>query len=313
MLCPRCARETDDRAAFCGDCGAPLTLREEPPPRLLDVSLDLDRRRSRTPAPGAAAPPRPQEPEPLPPLPADPEPVFELAPAPAAPASRSHWDLGRMLEEVAREENLFVEEPAPPPLPRAARGSGAAVARAAPPAAVPQRWPESEPEEEPQAPEGRADRVEVHLRRPAPWRRAAAWAIDAGPLLAGVVFLGRSLLAATPAGLPPTPSGLDGLLDLLAREAGVVLSLAALLAVALAVYATLAHALAGATLGKWMVGLRVVGPDGRRPSLARSAVRAALGGVSAGLLGLGFLLALFTRSGRALHDLLARTWVVEAP
>ena len=75
--------------------------------------------------------------------------------------------------------------------------------------------------------------------------------------------------------------------------------LTALLALLLAVYATLAHALAGATLGKWMMGLRVVGPDGRRPSLARSAARAALGAFSAALLGLGFLLALFTRSGAA--------------
>jgi uncharacterized RDD family membrane protein YckC len=34
---------------------------------------------------------------------------------------------------------------------------------------------------------------------------------------------------------------------------------------------------------------------------------------SAACLGLGFLLALFTRTGRALHDLVARTWVVKAP
>jgi uncharacterized RDD family membrane protein YckC len=81
---------------------------------------------------------------------------------------------------------------------------------------------------------------------------------------------------------------------------------------AVAVYATLAHALAGATLGKRLLGLAVVGPDGRRPSLGRSAARAGLAILSATLLGLGLLLALFTRSGRALHDLAARTWVVDA-
>ena len=80
------------------------------------------------------------------------------------------------------------------------------------------------------------------------------------------------------------------------------------------VYQILAHALAGATLGKRLLGLRVVGPDGRRPGLGRSADPGRRWRPSrSSLLGLGVLLALFTRSGRALHDLLARTWVVEAP
>jgi uncharacterized RDD family membrane protein YckC len=47
--------------------------------------------------------------------------------------------------------------------------------------------------------------------------------------------------------------------------------------------------------------------------MARSAARSALAALSVAALGLGVLLAFFTRSGRALHDLLARTWVVEAP
>ena len=93
----------------------------------------------------------------------------------------------------------------------------------------------------------------------------------------------------------------------------IVLSVAAGVVVALAVYATLAHALAGATLGKRLLRLRVVGPDGARPTLARSAARSALAVVSAAALGLGFLLALFAPRGRALHDLVARTWVVAQP
>jgi uncharacterized RDD family membrane protein YckC len=113
------------------------------------------------------------------------------------------------------------------------------------------------------------------------------------------------------AGVPGPATGLD-LLDFVARERVIVVSVAAAAAVALAVYATLAHALAGATLGKRLLGLRVVGPDGARPTLARSAARSALALASAAALGLGFLLALFTASGRALHDLLARTWVVDA-
>jgi len=79
------------------------------------------------------------------------------------------------------------------------------------------------------------------------------------------------------------------------------------------VYATLGGALGGATPGKRLLGLRVVARDGRPPSWGRSLARALLALASAAFLGLGFLLALFTRSGRALHDLLAGTWVVATP
>ncbi len=93
----------------------------------------------------------------------------------------------------------------------------------------------------------------------------------------------------------------------------IALSVAAAVALALVTYATLAHALGGATLGKRLVRIRVVGPDGGPPSPARSALRSSLALFSVALLGLGFLLALFTRTGRALHDVVARTWVVKAP
>lgn len=154
---------------------------------------------------------------------------------------------------------------------------------------------------------------EIHLRRPATWRRAGAWAIDVLPLSAAAVAVGHALVTEARAGLPPAPAGLGGFLDLVAQESLIAGSLAALLVVVLYVYTTLAHGLAGATLGKWILGLRVVGPEGARPSLPRSAVRSTLALLSAALLGAGFLLALFTASGRSLHDLLARTCVVEAP
>jgi uncharacterized RDD family membrane protein YckC len=68
----------------------------------------------------------------------------------------------------------------------------------------------------------------------------------------------------------------------------------------------------GATPGMLVTGLRVVGPDGERPSPGRSAVRGALGLGAAAALGVGILIALFTRSGRGAHDLGAGTWVVLA-
>jgi uncharacterized RDD family membrane protein YckC len=153
------------------------------------------------------------------------------------------------------------------------------------------------------------DAPEIHLRRAGPRRRLLAWGVDLVPLLLLGVWLWRTVLGAVPA----STGGLDGLLDLLARERALVLPIAAVLLLAAVVYATLSHALMGATLGKWVAGIRVVGPDGRRPSWKRSAARSAAAMISVGALGLGCLLALFTRSGRALHDLAAGTFVVEAP
>lgn len=262
--CPRCAREVLESATYCVGCGAPLRLREDATPALLDVPVHLDRRQRR------AEPAAPRgDPGELPAL------------------DRSRWDLGTLL--AGHREPLAETAP-----------------RAAPAA------PGPEPAQADALPEPDVDPLEIHVVRASSARRAAAWILDAAPFLAAGVAFGRSLLpTAAPGG--PSGGGVAAVLDLAAREQAIVLSLSATVAIALATYATLAHALAGATLGKWLLGLRVVGPDGARPSPARSAVRSALALLSAGLLGLGYVLALFTRSGRGLHDLLARTWVVKAP
>ena len=306
MRCPRCGLESGERAAFCAGCGAPLALRDEPVARPLDAPLALDRRGPRPDRPVAPDAPTRRVPEPPaavpPPLRAPqlpPEPTFAPRGAVVDPDA-SHWDLGPALRAGARQPGApeipsGVAEPAPRP----AVDTGAF------------RWREAGAPSPPLR-DARAN-AEVRLRRGSAVRRAVAWAIDVLPLAAAVAYFGRSLVGSAEAALPAPPTGLDGLVDLVVREAGIVVPLAALLVVAAAVYATLAHALAGATLGKWILGLRVVGPDGARPSLARSTTRSLLAILSAALFGLGFLLALFTRSGRALHDLLARTWVVEAP
>ncbi len=157
----------------------------------------------------------------------------------------------------------------------------------------------------------RAAPREVRVVRPETWRRPASWAVDALPFVVGAVMLARSFVRQ--AEIAGEAQGVEGFLDLVAREWVIVTSITVAAVLALAVYATLAHALAGATLGKKLFGLRLVCADGARPSMGRSAARSALCILSAGLLGLGFLLALFTRSGRALHDFIARTWVVQAP
>lgn len=141
-------------------------------------------------------------------------------------------------------------------------------------------------------------------------RRAASWAIDAAPF----VVLWAAALAAVYARVPVSPGAHASTWELVLRDGGAIarplLVCAAVLAL---VYQTLAHALAGATLGKWLLGLRLVGPDGARPSIGRSAARAALSAASVLVLGLGLLPALFTPSGRALHDISSGTRVVEAP
>ena len=140
--------------------------------------------------------------------------------------------------------------------------------------------------------------AEVHLRRAPAWRRLLSWLADG--VLAGafawllVAGAARFVGSAIPESALLAPAAL----------------LAALLHFA---HAALGHGLAGRTLGKWMLGLLLVGPDGRRPGPGRVAARSLLSLVSVGLVGLGLLLALFDRKGRALHDLAARTAVVRAP
>jgi uncharacterized RDD family membrane protein YckC len=267
---------------FCTQCGAPLRIGDEPAPRPLASSVAIDRRvAGRIEAddtfvgftPAGLAAAAA----------ATASPGSERGPgAGASAASRSRRDLGAQAPRTGAA-------PTPTPLPAQARE-------------VPLIAPDADVE---------VDALEIHVRRAAPWRRALAGAVDVLPFAAGGFALARALVRA--AGLPAPPTGLDGFLDLVARERVIVLSVAAAVALALGVYATLAHALAGATLGKRLLGIRLVGPDGARPSLARSAARTALVLLSVGTLGLGVLLAFFTRSGRALHDLVARTWVVEAP
>jgi resuscitation-promoting factor RpfA len=142
-----------------------------------------------------------------------------------------------------------------------------------------------------------AREVEVHSASRC--RRAAAWAVDV-PVLAAACA-------------PPVLLAwyaLQGGQDLLATLVPTAAAFAALLGFA---YATIGHAAMGATLGKLLLGLQVVGPDGERPGLARSAARAGLAVLGAAGLGLGVLMALFTRGGRSLHDLVADTVVVRAP
>jgi uncharacterized RDD family membrane protein YckC len=77
-------------------------------------------------------------------------------------------------------------------------------------------------------------------------------------------------------------------------------------------YFAVGWGLAGATIGKLAFGLRIVDHKGRVPiGLSRAFLRLAAYSVSSVTLGMGHLLIVLRPDRRALHDILAGTWVVK--
>ena len=76
-----------------------------------------------------------------------------------------------------------------------------------------------------------------------------------------------------------------------------------------AAYFIVMHGLGGQTIGKMLLGLRVVGDDRQPPSFRQAALRW-LAAVGFAPIGLGFLWVLWQPEKRGWHDFVARTWVV---
>jgi uncharacterized RDD family membrane protein YckC len=76
-----------------------------------------------------------------------------------------------------------------------------------------------------------------------------------------------------------------------------------------AAYFVVFHGMNGRTIGKWLLGLRVVGPRQRAVTFRQAFVRW-LAAAGFAPIGLGFLWVLWSREKRAWHDILARTWVI---
>ena len=74
-------------------------------------------------------------------------------------------------------------------------------------------------------------------------------------------------------------------------------------------YFIVMHGLGGQTIGKMLLGLRVVGDDRQPPSFRQAALRW-LAAVGFAPIGLGFLWVLWQSEKRGWHDFVARTWVV---
>lgn len=134
------------------------------------------------------------------------------------------------------------------------------------------------------------------MTRPAGfWVRAVAALLDV--VVFGLVKLALGVLAAR-----VWRTDLDGALGV----QGVIGACTVLFAV---VYVIVLHALDGQTIGKLLVGVRVVGLDGNPPALGASVLRLFAYGVSLIPFGLGFVMAGLRADKRALHDLLAGTRV----
>jgi uncharacterized RDD family membrane protein YckC len=74
-------------------------------------------------------------------------------------------------------------------------------------------------------------------------------------------------------------------------------------------YFVVFHGLAGKTIGKWLLGLRVIGDDQRSITYRRAFLRW-LGLVIFAPLVIGLLWVLWSREKRAWHDFMAHTWVI---
>jgi uncharacterized RDD family membrane protein YckC len=126
------------------------------------------------------------------------------------------------------------------------------------------------------------------------WRRAVGLGIDLVVVLALV-------------GIGQLVARLVGQFDVAARAFRIAYHL-----VIPHAYFVLAHGTGGQTLGKVLVGVRVVGPRGETIGYPIALGRLVASYVSLGLGGLGFLLVALRPDKRGLHDLLAGTRVVRA-
>jgi uncharacterized RDD family membrane protein YckC len=68
--------------------------------------------------------------------------------------------------------------------------------------------------------------------------------------------------------------------------------------------------LTGRTIGKWIMGLKVIRADGQPPTIGRSFIRFIGYGVSAIVFWMGYFWVLIDSDRQGWHDHMAKTWVV---
>jgi uncharacterized RDD family membrane protein YckC len=75
-------------------------------------------------------------------------------------------------------------------------------------------------------------------------------------------------------------------------------------------YFVMFWALTGRTIGKWFMGLKIIGENGRAPTIGRSLIRLVGYGLSALVFWLGYAWVIVDDERQAWHDHMAKTWVV---
>jgi uncharacterized RDD family membrane protein YckC len=141
-------------------------------------------------------------------------------------------------------------------------------------------------------------------------RRAGAALLDAMPLAA---IAAGAALAGVFGDLPGELGAynlFDRFIDVVNARPLMVAGPLVTFAVAEVVWHAVCVVLGGSTPGKRVMGLRVVGPTGRRPGPLRAVVHALLRVVSLATLGLGHVAAIPDPARRTLYDRLAGVFVV---
>jgi uncharacterized RDD family membrane protein YckC len=228
-----------------------------------------------------------------------PRPQASSASQPNLPVAKAAAPLDLSIEEDSFPVDLEESEPAAPPPVAAAPARSPAPALTATDA--------------PRLVGTVSQETEIHARPASLWRRLLALAIDTGAI-AGVAAL-YLMLASSVAGVqaPQTSlSGLDAIVVQIRALQSVLLPGTALLLVLSLVYCAVSAFLwNGRTLGRRLLGLRLVDTHGLAPAPGRAIVRALLASLSFGLFLAGFWMALFDRRGQTLHDKLTSTYVVQ--
>ncbi|MBL0697498.1 RDD family protein [Comamonas sp. JC664] len=154
---------------------------------------------------------------------------------------------------------------------------------------------------------------EVRARPAALWRRLLSFSVDTAAI-AGVAAL-YITLASSVTGMKSPDAGLSGLDAfvswLRALHTILIPGFFLVLVLALVYCAVAAFLWNGRTLGRLLLGLRLVDTHGLAPAPGRAILRALLASVSFVFFLGGFWMALFDRRGQTLHDKLTSTFVVQ--
>jgi uncharacterized RDD family membrane protein YckC len=145
------------------------------------------------------------------------------------------------------------------------------------------------------------------------WRRLVAGIVDALVLSSVFAILATIVALVLRHPLPRvTQIGPDYVVDMAVNGGAMAEAGLLLFAILGFLYFFLFTTLRGQTLGKHLVGVKVIDGYGERPSVLRAFLRTLAYVPSLLLLALGFLWIGFDREKRGLHDFIADTYVVRA-